>query len=182
MYLSLKYTEIMLRLEESYTFSVAVLFSVTPVTLITTDPCISLTAISLYISGKNNFSHNTGSPNTFTGFQGGAITAFQSNINIHGECTLMYNHAKNGGAMHAAESKVWMYNKMEIANNTVDESGGGIHLYQTDLNCHYYCKLKLVNNVAIKNGGGIRAVGSSIKVHQGTYCKQNNTDCALPSA
>ena len=137
---------------------------------------------NITISGKNNFSHNTGSPNTFTGFQGGAITAFQSNVIIFGECNLMYNRAQSGGAMHVAESKVWMYDKMEIAYNTVDESGGGIHLYQTDLNCHYYCKLKLVNNVALKNGGGIRAVGSSIKVHQGTYCKQNYTDCALPSA
>jgi hypothetical protein len=137
---------------------------------------------NITITGKNNFSYNTGSPNTVTGFQGGAITAFQSNVVIYGECTLMHNHAQNGGAMHAAESKVWMYDKMEIAYNTVDESGGGMHLYQTDLTCHYYCKLKLVNNTALKNGGGIRAVGSSIKVHQGTYCKKNYTDCTLPSA
>ncbi len=137
---------------------------------------------NITITGKNNFSYNTGSPNTVTGFQGGAVTAFQSNVVIYGECAFMHNHAQSGGAMHAAESKVWMYNKMVLANNTVDESGGGMHLYQTDLTCHYYCKLKLVNNTALKNGGGIRAVGSSIKVHQGTYCKQNYTDCALPSA
>ena len=87
----------------------------------------------------------------------------------------MFYHAQSGGAIHTAESKVWMYGKIKIAYNTVYESGGGMHLYQTDLNCHYYCKLRLENNRALKNGGDIRVVGSSIKVHQGTYCKQNYT-------
>ena len=61
------------------------------------------------------------------------------------------------------------------------ESGGGIHLYQSDLNCHYYCKLKLANNRAVTNGGGIRTVSSSVKVHQGSNCQKNYTRCALSS-
>ena len=138
---------------------------------------------NITITGKSEFSHNTGSPHTVTGFQGGAITAFQSNVIIYGDCTLMFNYAHSGGGIHAAESRIWMYSRMEIAYNSVNDSGGGMHLYQTDLNCHYYCKLKLERNEAQKNGGGIRAVGSSVKVHQGfqTYCKKNYTHCLLPS-
>ena len=133
------------------------------------------------IEGKNLYSNNTGLPHTATGFQGGAITAFQSNIMIDGECSLTYNHAQSGGGIHTAESKIWIYGKLDVVNNTVSESGGGMHLYQSDLNCHYDCKIGLVNNVAVKNGGGIRAVSSSIKVHQGNICKKNYTNCTLAS-
>ena len=133
------------------------------------------------IKGKNYFSNNTGLPHTSTGFQGGAITAFQSNIVIDDECSLIYNHAKSGGGIHTAESKIWIYGKIDIVNNTVSESGGGMQLYQSDLNCQYNCNLKLVNNRAARNGGGIHAVSSSIKVHQGNNCKNNYTHCTLAS-
>ena len=69
---------------------------------------------NITITGKNNFFHNTGSPNTVTGFQGGTITAFQSNLIFFGECVSMFNHAQSGGAMHTADSKVWIYSKMDI--------------------------------------------------------------------
>ena len=133
------------------------------------------------LTGNNRFCHNTGLPYRATFFQGGAITAFQSNVIIDGQCSLIHNFAQNGGAMQAAESKIWTYGVFEIAYNIVRESGGGIHLYQSDFNCHYHCKLNLANNRAARNGGGIHAVSSSIKVHQGTDCKKNYTFCALAS-
>lgn len=37
--------------------------------------------------------------------QGGAMTTFQSAVFLYGECILMYNDAKNGGAIFATESK-----------------------------------------------------------------------------
>ena len=133
------------------------------------------------ITGKSQFCHNTGLPYRATGFQGGAITAFQSNINIHGECSVMHNHAQSGGAIYTAESKIWIFGRIEIAFNTVNESGGGIHLYQSDLNCHYNCRFEVVNNTAVRYGGGIHAVSSSVKVHQGSSCKKNYSVCALAS-
>ena len=136
---------------------------------------------NITVTGKSYFSHNTGLPYAATGFQGGAISAFQSSIIIDEKCNLMHNHAQSGGAIHAAESKIWTYGAIEIAYNSVYESGGGIHLYQSDLNCLYYCKLQLVTNTAVTNGGGIRAISSSVKVHLGSNCKRNCAYYALAS-
>ena len=81
--------------------------------------------------------------------QGGAITTFQSNIFLNGECTLFDNHAVNGGALHATESRLFVHGELVIANNTATQSGGGIYLYQSELNCEDNGTLKLLSLIHI---------------------------------
>ena len=96
--------------------------------------------------------------------EGGAITAFQSEVLFYGNCSLVQNYAKNGGALYATESKVYVYGKIDIANNTAMETGGGIYVYQSELNCRSDSILNILGNNAIERGGGIHAISSSIKV------------------
>ena len=53
---------------------------------------------------------------------------------------------------------------LTIANNTALDSGGGIYLYRSELQCHSESTLKLFGNSAIEGGGGIHSSSSSIKV------------------
>ena len=96
--------------------------------------------------------------------QGGAITSFQSTVFLYGTCILMYNDAENGGAIFATESKWFVYGKLLTANNTASVSGGGVYLYQSELNCKICCTTKILSNSAAKKGGGIHAISSHIKV------------------
>ena len=98
--------------------------------------------------------------------QGGAITAFQSNLTLHGNCTLVNNYAKNGGAMHISQSKVFVYsNILVLANNSATHRGGGIYLYQSELNCKEHSTLRLFRNSAAKKGRGIHATSSLISTN-----------------
>ena len=96
--------------------------------------------------------------------QGGAITAFQSIIILfEGKITLMCNTANNGGGIRAILSKLHVsYGHMLISNNTALESGGGIYLYQSELECRNLSNVELRRNDAMVNGGGIHAVSSTI--------------------
>ena len=97
--------------------------------------------------------------------EGGAITAFQSTISFIGECTLMENKAQIGGAIYASESIVHIYEgTLTIANNVATDNGGGIYLYQSELQCYSKSTLLLSGNFATVNGGGIHSSSSSIKV------------------
>ena len=95
--------------------------------------------------------------------EGGALTAFQSNIYFDGTCSFENNQAKNGGALHSIESKMYMIGNTVIADNSATRNGGGIYLSQSELFCEPNSSLKLVNNTATQKGGGIHTVSSSIK-------------------
>ena len=94
--------------------------------------------------------------------QGGVFTTFQSIIFFNGICTLMDNHAKDGGAIYATETKLFVYGRLTIANNTATDSGGGVYLYHSELNCKENCVLEILGNRAIEKGGGIHATSSLI--------------------
>ena len=94
--------------------------------------------------------------------QGGAVTAVQTNIVIYGACTLVDNNANDGGAIHATESKILIYGEVIVTNNTAINSGGGFHLYQSELKCSENGALKMHYNKAHEKGGGIRAISSLI--------------------
>ena len=94
--------------------------------------------------------------------QGGAITAIQSNIVVHGTCILVDNMAENGGAIHATESNILVYGEVMIANNTAIDSGGGVHLYQSEFKCKVNSILNITNNTASRKGGGVHAISSLI--------------------
>ena len=49
---------------------------------------------------------------------------------------MKHNHAAGvGGALYATNSKVYVNGHMTIANNTASVSGGGVYLYQSEVNC-----------------------------------------------
>ena len=97
--------------------------------------------------------------------EGGAFTLVKSNIVFTGSSTLMYNHANNGGAIHASESKLYINGEMTVVNNTANETGGGVYLHVSEVHCQTDSHLKLLNNFATKQGGGVHAISSSINVN-----------------
>ena len=94
--------------------------------------------------------------------EGGAITAIQSNVVFDGECRLCDNQARIGGAIRSVKSTINVIGELTIANNSAAESGGGVHLYQSELTCQLHSKIEFMGNNAIRNGGGIYAISSSI--------------------
>ena len=116
-----------------------------------------------YIKFVNNQSPNK-TTDTVQEFEGGAITLFQSNVYIDGECSLEHNHAENGGAIHSTESKLYVNGDVTIAHNTATGNGGGVYLESTsELNCQRGSIFVLYNNTAVSKGGGLHAISSSIK-------------------
>ena len=97
--------------------------------------------------------------------EGGAITGFQSNFFLDGKCIIKNNHAENGGAIYATQSKLNILGRVQITNNSAIGSGGGIYLYQSELNCQKDSILEFIGNNATQKGGGIHAISSQIKVN-----------------
>ena len=120
---------------------------------------INITSLTVFI---NNVSPNF-STTTLT-LEGGAITAVQSDVHFNGGCLLVQNSASKGGAVFAVESKLYVRGETTISNNIASDTGGGLYLEQTELNCQDQSVLKLLKNTAAEKGGGIHAISSTIKV------------------
>ena len=111
-------------------------------------------------TGYVTFVNNTSSQTVSGDFQeGGAITLFQSNVFFDG----VYNHAENGGAIHSAESKLYVNRDVTIAHNTATGNRGGVYLSTSELNYQQESALVLLNNIASHKGGGLHVISSSIK-------------------
>ena len=108
-----------------------------------------------------NFSNSLLEPNAL--LQGGAITAFQSEIAFYGKCILSNNTANYGGAIHATESKLYLFGEIKIQENRAAVSGGGIYLQQSEIVSNN-SNVTLFKNTARNRGGGIHAIGSSIRL------------------
>ena len=100
--------------------------------------------------------------------EGGAITLYLSSALLSGTCTFEGNYAKNGGAVHLFESKLYVYGGVKLLNNRASHNGGGIFLYQSELNIDQVAPLYIFigNNTAVQKGGGIHAAGSVVKLTQ----------------
>ncbi len=97
--------------------------------------------------------------------EGGALTiTFESTITFNGQCSFINNHAKVGGGFIVTESKVYLNGETVIADNKATDTGGGIYLYQSELNCKVECNLLVHNNAAAMRGGGVHAFSSLVKV------------------
>ena len=132
---------------------------------------VNLTETITIENGRTN--HTTVS----AAIEGGAITAFQSEINVFGTCILKNNQAVNGGAILATDSKlnvhahrfrIGKHHKLtptlEVINNTALDVGGGLYLYQSELNCLGQSNFKISGNFALNEGGGIYAISSLIMI------------------
>ena len=116
---------------------------------------------------KGNVSFVNNKPTRHTGItsifqEGGAITAFQSEINLMGNNSFMYNTAINGGAISLIASKIYMGGSTLIINNTATDSGGGMYIFQSEMTCKEHSALQLIGNSAAGSGGGIHATSSII--------------------
>ena len=67
--------------------------------------------------------------------QGDALTIIKSSIMFGGTCSVTYNHADNGGAIHATESKMCVNGEITVAQNTANSNGGGVYLHTSELLC-----------------------------------------------
>ena len=120
---------------------------------------------NITFTGKAVFQNGSPVQENFANIEeGGAITLYQSNVIFKGEYRMEYNEARNGGAMLVTESKVFVSGRLLIANNKALLHGGGVHLFQSELNCQKNCLFQLMGNNATENGGGIHAISSLIKI------------------
>ena len=92
--------------------------------------------------------------------EGGAITLLQSNAYFDRECNLEHNHAENSGAMRSTESKIYVNGDVTLAHNTANETGGGVYLSNSELNCRQKSTFVLWNNTAVHKGGGLHAISA----------------------
>ena len=125
----------------------------------------SFVAYRAYVSfmGYTNFVNNQINAQDYNILEGGAITLFLSVLHFDGSCNVSYNHAENGGAIHSSESKVYVNGNLTVTHNSANENGGGIYLYNSEMNCSD-CSLQLSHNTAKSRGGGIHAIASTIKL------------------
>ena len=107
--------------------------------------------------------------------EGGAITAIQSNVVFDGECRLCDNQARIGGAIRSVKSTISVYGKVMIENNTATESGGGAHLYQSELTCQLQSVVQFFGNIASTNGGGICAISSTVNLKSNAHERESNS-------
>ena len=126
----------------------------------------SFVAYKSYVSfmGYTNFLNNQINAQDGSILEGGAITLFLSVMHFDGSCNVSYNHAENGGAIRSSESKVYVNGNLTVTHNSANESGGGIYLYNSEMNCSD-CSLQLSHNTAKSRGGGIHTIASTIKLH-----------------
>lgn len=116
-------------------------------------------------TGKTLFQNCSSLPENTAKFEeGGAVTLYQSNLFIKGDCKMERNEAKNGGTMLITESKVFISSATSIVNSKASIHGGAVYLFQSEINCQKNCQFQLMENSAIEKGGGIHAVSSLIKV------------------
>ena len=92
--------------------------------------------------------------------QGGAISLFQSMLEIFGTCTLRNNSADSGGAIYAVMSRLFLQGNAEFVDNKAVTFGGGAYLYQSDFLVSANCTFE--RNRATENGGGVYSLGSVI--------------------
>ena len=128
----------------------------------------SFVAYNAYVSfmGYTNFLNNQINAQDDNILEGGAITLFLSVMHFDGPCNVSHNHAVNGGAIRSSESKVYvsLNGRLTVTHNSANESGGGIYLYNSEMNCSD-CSLQLSHNTAKSRGGGIHAIASTIKLY-----------------
>ena len=107
--------------------------------------------------------------------EGGAITAYFSQLTFQGNTSFNHNFAKYGGALLAMESTItfgenshteqntaFQHPKVIINGSTAQYTGGGLYLYHSTLTIRGDCFLS--GNKAGDKGGGIHAISSGIKL------------------
>ena len=118
---------------------------------------------NITISGCAKFANGSPPQNTTATFkEGGALTVYQTTLNLQGQVRFENNRAEIGGALVAMESEVYLNDKVYVHNNSASVSGGGLYLSQSELIGVLESSVNISNNYAAENGGGIHAVSTLI--------------------
>ena len=117
-------------------------------------------------SGNTTFVNNSHPSSSQLLEEGGALTCFQSYVYLLDTNIFMFNSARIGGAISAKETKVYMFGNVTISYNSAYSSGGGIFLYQSELN-FLNGSIQIFNNLAKGKGGAIHAVSATTRVIDG---------------
>ena len=105
--------------------------------------------------------------------QRSAITGFHSQLYFLGNITLENSLSKDGGAILATSSTLWVDGAMHLTYNVAVNNGGAMYLEGSTLEILGICE---VSQNRARRGGGILASASIITVYQqGTLSLQNNT-------
>ena len=125
--------------------------------------------------GDTEFSNNNAplanadTVNTTQFDEGGAVTAYQSDLVFYGTCKLTQNRARVGGAIRAIQSKLYVHVRLTVSNNTAAVDGGGADLSQSEVLCRNHSSIVFLGNSATEKGGGIHAVSSSVSIDFTVY-------------
>ena len=104
------------------------------------------------------------SNNSASAAKSGPLILFQSNVVCFGHVTFKGNEAETGGAIYSSETKINVIGDMNILDNRARSSGGGVYLYQSELNCQDSSTFILRDNRANFTGGSMHAIGSTVKI------------------
>lgn len=131
---------------------------------------------SLAISGTAYFFHNKA-------VEGGAISAFNSNISFHGSnVTFKGNSAQHGGAIHLASSEMFGdYERGKFIHNTAKLSGGAIYVgkcfkYFDRKDLIYFHGETWLDSNAASIGGAIKAECAKVLFIGTSVFKGNSAD------
>ena len=107
--------------------------------------------------------------------EGGAISAYESQLTFLTNALFVHNRAKYGGALFAVESVITLMvqshqllptfqrPEVTISNNTATITGGGVYLYHSTLitkQGHFF----VIGNNGAGKGGGIHAINSDVQL------------------
>ena len=124
---------------------------------------IFMNSSSVKMIGDTNI---TGATSDSYKLEGGALSVlFGSVVIFSGVCEITNNRAIVGGGLFISESKVYFERGSLITNNNALDSGGGIYLYNSEIDCNKECNLLIQNNSATTSGGGMHSIGSLLKVY-----------------
>ena len=97
---------------------------------------------------------------------GGVMYLTWSDITFFGLCSIMGNFAtRNGGTIFASSNSILnVYDRLDVMNNTANDSGGGFYLFHSTMINQFNSTVTFMDNRAIENGGGIYATISVLIV------------------
>ena len=104
------------------------------------------------------------SNNSASAAKSGPLTLFQSNVVFFGRAIFKDNEADTGGAIYSSETKINVIGDVHIFNNSARNNGGGVYLYQRELECQQGSTFNLTGNRAELKGGAVHAIGTTIKI------------------
>ena len=122
---------------------------------------LSVEQAEVYIEGNNTLF----AMNIAKNF-GGGIYSSQAILTISGIYIFRDNQAFAGGAINAdTSSQINIYDEVTLAHNVANNTGGGLDLSHSILNCYEGSTLRVTGNRANHSGGGMHVTNSFVTIY-----------------